>query len=55
MQNNVTYKGVEWLAEALKHSNCKLKRLYLLQNNITNKGAECLAEALKHSNCKLKS
>ena len=41
------------MAEALKHSNCKLNSLTLAQNNVTDKGAECLAEALKHSNCKL--
>ena len=41
------------MAEALKHSDCKLNSLNLLHNNITDEGAKCLAEALKHSYCTL--
>ena len=51
-QNNTTDEGVTQLADALKHSECKLT-LDLAYNNITDEGVTQLADALKHSECKL--
>ena len=52
-QNNITDEGVTQLADALKHSECKLTHLDLAGNSITDEGVTQLADALKHSECKL--
>ena len=43
--NNVTNEGAKCLAEALKHSNCKLNSLNLSRNNVTDEGLKYLAKA----------
>ena len=53
--NNITAEGVEHLATALTHTNCKLNSLNLEYNNITDEGVKHLSTALTHTNCKLNS
>ena len=51
----MTDEGVEYLATALTHTNCKLNSLELTNNNITDEGVKHLSIALTHTNCKLNS
>ena len=51
--NNITDEGVTQLADALKHSECKLTYLNLVDNNITDEGVTQLTDTLKYSECKL--
>ena len=50
--NQFTDNAAKDFAAALKHSNCKLKSLYLDAQMFTDNAAD-FAAALKHSNCKL--
>ena len=43
-----------YLANALRHSNCKLQTLDLCNNMIGDDAVKHLADALRHSGCKLR-